>query len=227
MKTYKYQIHTHTGPCSHCSHMTPAELAEALEKGGYDGCVLTNHFLHGNTGIEEFVSWNEFVKHYETDYLECKKEAEKYGKDIMFGVEEEVGGGLEVLYYGVTPEMLYAHPELCSGKPEIWYDVMHSYGVLCIQAHPFRERRSIPEPKVLPFEVIDGIEVFNKGNEEKDNIKAEEFAKLHPDLIFTSGADTHSGDSVCSAGIETTERIRNEKELVEVLKSGKYELIKK
>lgn len=226
MKTYKYQIHTHTWPCSHCARMSPAELAEALKTGGYDGCVLTNHFYHGNTGIDPLLPWNEFVRQYEIDYLECKKEAEKYGKDIIFGVEEEVGGGLEVLYYGVTPEMLYAHPELQSGDPGTWYRVMHSYDALCIQAHPFRERRSIPEPKVLPFEFIDGIEVFNKGNDEKDNLKAEEFAKLHPDLIFTSGADTHSGDSVCHAGIETTVRIRNEKELVEVLKSKKYELIK-
>ena len=67
MKTYKYQMHTHTAPCSLCASMTPEELAEALNKGGYQGCVMTNHFMMGNTGIDRALSWNDFVKQYELD----------------------------------------------------------------------------------------------------------------------------------------------------------------
>ena len=33
MKTYKYQLHTHTAPCSLCAGMTPEKLATAILSG--------------------------------------------------------------------------------------------------------------------------------------------------------------------------------------------------
>lgn len=223
---YKYQMHTHTAPCSHCGKILPDDLASNLFEGGYAGAVITNHFFNGNTGIDRELPWHDFVKAYEDDYIACKKSAEKYDLDILFGVEEHVSGGLEILCYGITPEMLYAHPELKEGSVEVWYKTLHPYGVLCIQAHPFREKWNIPEPGVLPLEFIDGIEVFNTASQEDANTKGEDFAKEHPELILTSGADAHWATNVCHAGIASPERIRNEKKLVEVLKSGNYEILK-
>ena len=86
-KIYKYQLHTHTAPCSACAKMTPEELIESLHEGGYQGCVMTNHFIGGNSGISGSLPWNEFVKNYEDDYLECCKYAKKYDMDIIFGIE--------------------------------------------------------------------------------------------------------------------------------------------
>ena len=71
MKTYKYQMHTHTAPCRGCATMTPDELAEAMHEGGYQGCVMTNHFMEGNTGIDRELTWNDFVRNYEEDYIAC------------------------------------------------------------------------------------------------------------------------------------------------------------
>ena len=226
MKTYKYQLHTHTTPCSACSRLTPEELVESLHKGGYQGCVITNHFIGGNTGIDRRLSWNDFVKQYVDDYLECCKYAKKYDMDIIFGIEEVVVAALEILCYGVTPEMLYAHPELASAGPQEWYDIMNSEGVLCIQAHPFRERDYIPKARMLPLDCIDGIEVYNFCNTEKNNAEAEMIAAEHPEFVLVSGADAHRKDDVCCGGIETTMRIHNGRELVSLLKSGEYELIK-
>ena len=225
MKIYKYQLHTHTAPCSGCATMTPDELAEAMREGGYQGCVMTNHFMEGNTGIDRELTWNDFVRAYEEDYRACKKAAEKSDLDVIFGIEENVYNMLEVLFYGVTPDMLYAHPELAGADYRTWYEVMHSYDVLCIQAHPFRERGYIPQAGMLPFEYIDGIEVYNVRNNEKNNSEAESVADAHPELILTSGADAHFPHEVCAGGIEVNRRIRNEKDLVEVLKSGEYELL--
>ena len=226
MKTYRYQMHTHTAPCSLCASMTPEELAEALNEGGYQGCVMTNHFMMGNTGIDRALPWNDFVKQYESDYLACKEAAAKYDKDIIFGIEENVHEMLEVIFYGVTPDMLYEHPELAGADYKTWYEVMHSYGVLCIQAHPFRDRGYIPKPGMLPLEYIDGIEVYNVCNTEKNNEDAEMYIKDHPELILISGADAHAPHLVCVSGIETKKRIRDGKDLVEVLKTGEYELLK-
>lgn len=225
MKTYKYQLHTHTAPCSACAGMTPEELAESMYQGGYQGCVMTNHFIQGNTGIDRELAWNEFVKQYELDYIACKEAASKYDLDVIFGVEENVYNMLEVLFYGVTPQMLYEHPELANADYKTWYEVMHSYDVLCIQAHPFRERDYIPHPEMLPLEYIDGIEVYNVRNNEKNNKEAEEFANAHKGLILTSGADAHFLHEVCEGGIEVSKRLYDGRELVAVLKSGEYKLL--
>lgn len=225
---YKYQLHLHTTPCSFCGRTTPEELAETLHNGGYTGCVITNHFMRGNTGIDRSLSWNDFVAQYEKDYLECKKAAEKYDLDIIFAVEEGVGDGLEILCFGITPQFLYDNPQLQNDNSvKTWYEALHKFGALCIQAHPYREKPYIKKAGVLPLEYIDGIEVFNFFNTPECNLRAEQFADTHPDLILTSGADSHDGGSVCvRSGIETNTRIKNEEDLVGVLKSGNYTLIK-
>ena len=223
---YKYQLHTHTAPCSKCGRTTPAELIEAMREGGYQGCVLTNHFYGGNTGISREISWEEFVGAYEKDYLDCKREAEKYDLDVIFGVEQSIGGGREILCYGITPKMLYDNPDLVKRDIELWSKTLHGYGALVIQAHPFRKREYITDPGTYPLEYIDGIEVYNRGNLPEANEEAEAFALENPGLIFTSGADTHTIDSVCSGGIETDVRIRNASDLISLLRSGCYELIK-
>lgn len=226
MNGYKYQMHAHTYPASACGDMLPHELVDELYSGGYSGCVLTNHFLNGNTAFDRNLPWEDFVKAFSSDYRFAKKRAEKYGIDIIFGLEEHIGEGKEILCYGITPEILTANPALASGDVQIWHRIMQENGCLCIQAHPFRSNGFIENPGVVSTEFIDGIEVFNAGNSEKDNASAEEFAKANPDFIQLSGGDAHSVSRVCSGGIVSPCRIRNEKELVEALKSGKYNLIK-
>ncbi len=224
---YKYQMHAHTYPCSDCSKISIEELVESLREGGYQGCVLTNHFLHGNTGLDRSMPWEEFVREYELDYMRGKRLAEKYGLDLIFGIEEGVDDGVEILCYGITPQILYSNPSLSERSAKKWHDVMSSYGVLTVQAHPYRKLSYIPESYVLPHDTIDGIEVFNFSNSSEENEKAREESLSHPEWILSSGADTHTTEKACHAGIECDVRITNEKELVEVLKSGEYNLILK
>ncbi|MBO7761679.1 MAG: PHP domain-containing protein [Clostridia bacterium] len=219
---YRYQLHTHTVPCSLCARMSPEELCHALYEGGYAGAVLTNHFFHGNTGVDRALPFADFVKPYIEDYEACKRAAEPYGLDILFGLEEGVGGGLEILCYGLTPEILLRHPELSTSAAAVWHDVLHAEGVLVVQAHPFRERAYITTPGPLPLTVIDGVEAYNRGNIGDENARACALAAKHPTLIVTSGADAHEPRSVTVGGIETERRIRNEAELAEILRSGEY-----
>lgn len=227
MKKYKYQMHTHTTPCSLCGRLTPKDLCDALIENGYQGAVITNHFYHGNSGIDrsESTSWQEFVRAYEESYLECKREAEKHDLDIIFSIEESVVPGLEILCYGVTPQVLYDNPQLRRGECDEWIRVMRENGVVIIQAHPFREAFYIPNPGHLPLEKIDGIEIFNRGNAKEYNDKAFILAKENPHLLTTSSADTHTTDTVGVGGIITNRRIRNERELADVLRSRDYDLI--
>lgn len=225
MAKFKYQLHTHTSPCSHCGKMTPMELAEALAEENYAGAVLTNHFYWGNTGIDRSLPWEAFVKAYEIDYMECKKAAAEKDIDILFGVEEHIEGGIEILVYGLTPEMLYAHSELKSHTIEDWNKLRTEYGILIVQAHPFRSRSYNVKIGVLPLQFIDGIEVLNSGNTPENDIDANIFADEHPDLILTSGADAHKPDHIPLGGIETDERITDSLKLISVLKTKRFNLI--
>ena len=220
-------MHTHTAPCSKCAPMTPQELIDALVAGGYKGCVLTNHFFDGNTGIDKTLPWKEFVAAYEKDYLECKKIAKLQDIDVIFGIEEHLFDGLEIFAYGITPQFLYDHPELHGNRTiEAWSKAIRDFGALCIQAHPFRDRDYIKNPRLLPLKFIDGIEVFNACNNPEANILAYVAAAEHPEWILTAGGDAHLPKSTCWSGIETNTRITNEQTLLKVLKSKDYNLIK-
>ena len=223
---YRYQMHIHTTACSRCGLMTPHELCQSLYENGYKGAVLTNHFLHGNTKIDRNLPWDEFVREYEKDYLECKKAAKEFDLDILFGIEEVVLPGLEILCYGLTPEILYENPDLGKWGVKNWSELIHKNGVVLIQAHPYREADYIPNPGPLPLEYVDGIEIYNHGNSKKEmNEKAMSLAKENPHLITTSGADAHWAENVPFGGIVTKKRIQNEKTLAEILRSKDFELI--
>ncbi len=227
MSEFKYQLHCHTSPCSACGRITPYELVKSLYESGYKGAVLTNHFINGNSGIDRSLTWKKFVSFYEKDYLDCKAFAEKLGIDILFGVEEGVGNGQEILCYGLTPEMLYTHPELKKRDSELWYKTLSPLGVVIIQAHPFRVRNYISDIGVLPAQFIDGIEVYNFCNSPDENKLAEEFSESNRRMILTSGADAHFSHILSHGGIIVNERIDTPEKLSAVLKNGNYKIIKK
>ena len=207
--------------------MSPAELCKALFEAGYQGAVLTNHFYHGNSGIDrEKNSWQTFVGAYERDWQACVEEAKKYDLDILFGLEEGVGYGLEILCYGITPKVLYDNAHLLHGTLADWAQVVRENGGVVIQAHPFREVFYIPEPKVLPLQDIDGIEVYNRGNATGImNERAMDFARQYPNLIQTSGGDVHRVNEVGVGGIQTNSRIKTSDELVKCLRAKNYQLV--
>ena len=49
---YLYEMHQHTVRCSACGRGDPEKTVYALKEDGFAGMVITNHFLHGNTGID-------------------------------------------------------------------------------------------------------------------------------------------------------------------------------
>ncbi|MBP9989253.1 MAG: hypothetical protein KBT46_07120 [Ruminococcus sp.] len=221
---YKYEMHQHTYPCSHCGKADPEKLVYALKECGFDGVVLTNHFLHGNTGIDKDLPWAEFVKYYEDDYLTAKKVGDSIGIDVIFGIEEHIGDGREVLLYGITPEFMYAHPEMSDGKLETISKAVHEFGGLVFQAHPYRDRDYIPNPKEnIAIEYLDGFETYNAANQGNENVEAEAFAVEHG-LMQTAGSDAHHEEMSFRYGIECERRIKDSFELAEILKSGDYKL---
>lgn len=233
---YLYEMHQHTAGCSACAFISPTELVYELKEQGFAGMVLTNHFYRGNTGIRRQMPWEDFVRPYEEAWLEAKEIGDRLDFDVLFGIEEWVGdgkevlraGGKEVLLYGITPQTLYDHPELrdfTRGEDYLkaLYDITHEAGGLVVQAHPFRIRDYITNPwEPLPTAYLDGMETYNAGNLPLENLRAEQYAEAEG-LIAIAGSDSHTA-SPHRYGIAAETRLRTNEELIAALKSGNYEL---
>ena len=228
---YIYEMHQHTAGCSACAHADPAETVRALKAEGFAGMVLTNHFYHGNTGINRHLPWEDFVRPYEEAYLAALAEGEKLDFDVLFGIEEgltnpDTGGysGKEVLLYGITPAFLYAHPELRDADLPVISRLVHEAGALVVQAHPFRVRDYIPEPwKELPASYLDGIETYNASNGALENARAEAFAEREG-LFAVAGSDAHGEHFPHRYGIACEHRLTDEAALAATLRDGDYSL---
>lgn len=222
--TYKYEMHAHTCPCSGGGKDIREHIDDLIGKG-FCGMVVTNHFYAGDTRIDRELPWAEFVDAYRQDYLYGLEYAKERDFDLLFGLEEHVGGGREILLYGITPELIETHPELKRAPAEKFVEVVHSAGGLVYQAHPYRAREYISAP--YPLECIgtlDGIEVYNAGNEPEWNESARLFAEKLG-IATIAGSDAHKIGTAGRAGIAAKERIRNNDDLVRILKSGEYEII--
>lgn len=226
---FLYEMHQHTAGCSACGRDDPRMTVRALKRDGFAGMVLTNHFYHGNTGIIRRQPWEDFVRPYEEAYREAKEEGDRLDFDVLFGLEEGVGGGKEVLLYGITPAFLYAHPELRDGDGregnlERLSRLVRSAGGLVFQAHPFRVRDYIDDPsETLPVEYLDGMETDNACNGELENRRAALYA-AEQELRPCAGSDAHTADFSGRYGIAVQQRLKTEAALAETLRAGEYTL---
>ena len=222
---YKYEMHLHTHPCSACSVSSMEEMVAAAKEKGYAGFVVTNHFYHGNTGIDRQLPWEEFVEKYAEDWRHGVELGKKLGINVLFGIEEGYQRGKEVLIYGLTPEQIAANPELRELGLKPLSDFVHQNGGIVIHAHPFRIAPYIPDPDTEPdATLLDGVEVNNQNGTKNRNELAKDFAE-RKGLLGTSGGDVHSAQNFGRAGLAFYKPITDSKELVEEILAGNYRLI--
>ena len=225
MYKYKYEMHSHTSPLlGGCGDI--CDFIDALIERGFAGMVVTNHFIHGDSKLDKSMPWEEYVDYYRQDYLTGLAHANERDFDLLFGIEEGVAPGKEVLIYGITPDFLTEHPELRTADVAKYAEEVHAAGGMLYQAHPYRARSYIPDPTPLDcLEILDGIEVYNASNEESWNDSAQELAdKLN--LACVAGSDAHAAKWVGRGGIAAKERIRTNEDLVRILKSRDYVILK-
>lgn len=223
---YRYEMHLHTAPCSLCAVATMEEMVAACREKGYAGFVVTNHFYHGNTGIDRSLSWEAFVEAYAEDWRRGVELAKPYDIDVIFGLEEVYRPGKEVLIYGLTPEEIAAAPFLREKDlPTLSAYVREKGGVLA-HAHPYRIAPYIAEPDWVPDpSYLDFVEVFNANGTQNRNELAQAYAKANG-LPATAGGDVHRTANFGLAGIAFDHRVRDGRELVAALKAGGYHLIR-
>jgi predicted metal-dependent phosphoesterase TrpH len=221
---YKYNLHVHSSIASDCAANTVEEMMKRHKEIGFSGFALTNHFLHGNTGIDRKLPWKDFVNSYSSYYYNALETAQKLDFDLLFGVEEGYAQGKEFLVYGISPDILLAHPELQNFGIENWTKVVRENNGFIAYAHPFRVAGYIPDPYTMPdISLVDGIEAYNMGNTPESNELAFENFK-DSGKILIAGGDLHRTNFEDSFGIKVKERIKTAEQLVKVLKENNFEI---
>ncbi len=213
---FKTELHAHTSPVSPCAELSPEEVAERYIAYGYTSLVVSNHYCDyviDNAGS----TWEERINYYLSDYRKMKA----YAGDrlhVILGCELRFEGSAnDYLIFGLTEELLIAHPELHRMNLKSFSAFAHENGLLIVQAHPFRNGM-----KVMPPDYLDGVETFNGhvGHDSRNPI-ADAWAKRYG-LLRTSGTDFHHPHQFGTGGILTETPITSGDQLLSVLKSGDY-----
>ena len=224
---FKTELHLHSAPVSACGKSYPEEIVQVYLEHGYDTIVLTNHFSrftfkNKRIGDLSALPWQEKVDYYMQGYHELKQAAE--GKiNIIFGCELRSNiDENDYLIYGLDEKFLRDNEDLYDLPTAEVSARIRAAGFLFLQAHPFRDNMMMVNPQYL-----DGIEIFN-GNPSQDS--RNDIARIWADrfgLIGTSGSDYHrTVDGAFAGGILTDEPITSNEQLLKILRSGEFEMIK-
>lgn len=221
--SYKYELHCHTKAVSRCGQIEPERAVELYKEKGYDGMVITDHY-----SCQTFLDKHIFAPQKDNEfYLEGYRRALKSaGEDftVLLGMELRFyGNGNDYLVYGLTPEFLYEHGNLMALYPRRFYELCRQNNMVFVQAHPFRPYIFRTNPKFL-----DGCEICNAKNRGSGiNEKAERWAEKNNMQIRVGGSDLHRENQADNlGGIITEEKIRTNEDLVRILKSGEFTVIK-
>lgn len=229
---FKTEMHLHTVGNSFCGKETAAKIIELYKAAGYNAIFCTNHLSKHifNNYFSDKSNLEEKIYFYLKEFLELKKLGAQNGIDIFFGMELALGADsyekhsnrhcAELLIYGVTvDEFIKYNISMCDMDYEKFFAFAQEQGWLVVQSHPFRKRT-----KRVDVKYLNGLEAYNSHGHNK-NFLAERRAKIH-NLIKTAGSDFHYAGGEVS-GLNFHRRIKDEKDLVQALKEGGAEIIKR
>ncbi len=214
---YVYETHLHTREGSACSSTAPEDYIEYMIKCGYSGFIVTDHFFNGNSCIPKELPWEERVERYCQGYEKALKAAEGTELTVMFGIEYNFQGD-EFLLYGVDKKWLLDNPDLLEKSRSEVYELVHQYGGIMIQAHPYRERGYLSEIHLTPS-ASDGAEVYNSGNPDWQNALGYQYA-LDQKLRMAAGSDIHALSVITMGGMSFPYKISSIEEYVAAFMRG-------
>lgn len=223
---YKYELHAHTSDCDRDAHLTARELVHLYKEAGYDGMVITDHYIERFYTLwfpedVEGLTHEQQVKRWLKGFYTAREEGEKIGFTVLPGAEVRFDDyPNDYLIYGLHESFFYTVPRLNELKNISELLALLPDNVCVVHAHPFRQGMVVENPVSGLF----GIEVFNGGTERFRNEIAKQYA-CHFGIPMTSGSDTHELERLARGGIMTEHKIKTPEELVSVLRSGEYTLI--
>lgn len=216
--SYKYEMHCHTGCTSRCGRVDPERIVELYRQKGYNGIVVTDHY----SPMTFTPNWcpQKQIDFYLEGYRRMKAAADN-NFTVLLGMElRHYATGNDYLIYGITEEFLYnAGNLMMCGVPKM-RKFCDKHGFLLYQAHPFRPyiiRRSL--------NLLDGIEVYNGKCSDEENARSLALAEKKGKLMV-SGSDFHKEEHAAKGGIITEKAIKNNDDLVQILRKGSFSIVK-
>ena len=223
---YWYETHMHTSESSGCGMSTAAEQVRAYKERGYQGIIITDHFINGYSTCPRSsrISWEEKMSYVVLGYEAAKKEGDRCGLDVFLGWEFTVKGS-DFLTYGLDWDFLMDHPDLDKLNVKDYSAVVRENGGFLAQAHPYRDLSYIQHKLPVDPKYVDAIEVYNASDPDISNEKARKFAKKHG-LPVQAGSDSHCSNTRFTSGIMLNRRAENIYAIIEAIKNKKVSLIK-
>ncbi len=227
---YLYETHLHTSQGSACAVDTGKRMAEACKAAGYTGIIVTDHNWGGNTAVNRYLPWKEWVGQFAKGYEDAKRTGDVVGLDVFFGYEAGYRG-TEFLIYGVDKEFMLTHEELRTATVEQQYRLIHEAGGMVVHAHPFREEHYIPEIRLYP-EYVDAVEGINAThsnrkskahNDKSFDDKAIDYASRQK-LPMTAGSDIHRTD-LFGGGMAFSRKLESIQDFIRAVLDGEDYLL--
>ena len=151
---YKIELHAHTKPVSGCSEIPCAEFAEKFIGYGYDGVVVTNHFMPDC--LDRFKDGAEAAEFYLKGVTDVR-EAAGDKLSVCLGMEIRFTQNMnDYLVYGINEKDVEKCFYYLDKGIDVFYKEFKNDKNVIIQAHPFRDNIERVNPGSL-----DGVEVFN------------------------------------------------------------------
>ena len=218
---FKTELHCHSIDASPCSTETAETIVDIYVKAGYDTVVLTNHFSKQVYDIYGCKSMDEYTDIFMKAAKKMQEAAEGKLTVIIAAEIRFNDANNDYLCFGITEEYMRSEQGFFDLGPAKFHEISKEKGWLFIQAHPFRNYMMVINPAYL-----DGVEVYNGhiGHASR-NFIANQWADEY-NLIKTSGTDLHYSYVPATGGILTDEKIVSIEQLISVLKSGEYTLLK-
>lgn len=214
-----FETHCHTDESSNCGKIPAAELVELFIENGYDGIVITDHFLLSGSEPISLEEYRSRATKLRLGY-EAALKAAKGRIAILRGVEIRLmENDNDYLIYGVTDEFIDNNPDMRKMDIAQLSELTHRLGLPLIQAHPFRNRIVVVNPTLL-----DGVEAYN-GNlrhDSRNDITAKWAEKFS--LIKTSGSDFHEYEDLARGGVYFDREIATNDDFVSALLSNRHTL---
>jgi len=229
---YKYELHLHTAESSLCAVATAKQQVQKYKERGYQGIVVTDHFINGNSRADILhdhtrtdFDWHNTMKTVIEGYKNAKIEGDKIGLDVFFGWEfGPKCTGTDLLTYGLGPEFLLQNPYIHTLGLEQYSTLIRQNGGFITQAHPYRNREYITNVGPVDPKYIDAVEIFNLSDPDINNEKAKKFA-IENNLAMQGGSDTHDTNHEFASGIILKEKAKNIHDIIKAIKNGTAEVI--
>lgn len=223
---FKTETHLHTKEVSSCAYLYAKEQVELYHNAGYNTLFISDHmnqdFLEKNSDVSREKAVERFISGYAT----AKKEAEKYGMNVILSAEYSISFGSinnHYLVYGIDEDFLLENINCERYTIDMLRKATKDRGALLIQAHPFRDL-CFPTPTA-----VDGMEIYNSNPRhflETDEIRTTEIAKMYG-LYMTSGSDAHRVEDAAGGGMGSEYEIKTAYDYIELIKSGKGSILRR